>query len=76
VAVLREALGTHAVIVTPGIRAAGADTEDQARTADPATAMRLGSNYLVVGRPILRAPDPVKAAQDIVRQIGAAFHVA
>lgn len=73
VAALREALGPKALIVTPGIRSALDKADDQARTADPVTAMRNGANYLVVGRPVMQAEDPVKAAQDIVRQIGAAF---
>ncbi|HEY3997866.1 MAG TPA: orotidine-5'-phosphate decarboxylase [Candidatus Xenobia bacterium] len=70
---LREALGPRALIVTPGIRSATDERDDQSRTADAATAVRAGANYLVVGRPILKAPDPVQAAQGIVRQIQGAF---
>jgi orotidine-5'-phosphate decarboxylase len=54
------------VRVTPGIRPIGAETHDQRRTADPTEAIRRGADYLVIGRPILRAPDPVAAARAIL----------
>ena len=63
VADMRRALGPDAFLVTPGIRAADAPPDDQARTLDAAAAARFGSNLLVVGRPILRAADPVAAAR-------------
>lgn len=56
------------LIVTPGIRA-GRPTDDQARTAGAAEALRAGASYLVVGRPIIRAADPREAAEQIVREI-------
>lgn len=56
-------------IVTPGIRLAGASTEDQARVVTPLDAIKAGADYLVVGRPITRAPDPRMAAQAFVREI-------
>lgn len=51
--------------VTPGIRDSGSGTDDQRRTAGPREAIERGADYLVIGRPILRAPDPVEAARAI-----------
>jgi orotidine-5'-phosphate decarboxylase len=65
---LRLALGRRWVIVTPGIRPTERD-DDQARTATPGAAVRAGADYLVVGRPITAAPDPVAAAEAIVSEI-------
>jgi orotidine-5'-phosphate decarboxylase len=58
--------------VIPGIRPAGTALQDQSRTATPAEAIRSGASYLVVGRPILQAPDPAKAADAIVAEIDSA----
>jgi orotidine-5'-phosphate decarboxylase len=69
VALVREACGTDFLIVTPGIRAAGAARGDQARTATPAAAVAAGADYIVVGRPILEAHDPAAAADAIVREL-------
>ncbi len=69
VAGLRRLYGDRLMIVTPGIRAAGAEAQDQTRTAEPGQAILAGADYLVVGRPILRAPDPGAAADLIVGQI-------
>ena len=66
---LREACGPDFLIVTPGIRPASAATNDQARVATPASAIRAGADYLVVGRPITAAPDPVAAAHAIVAEM-------
>jgi orotidine-5'-phosphate decarboxylase len=55
--------------VTPGIRGAGAPLEDQVRVATPAEAIRSGADYLVIGRPITRAADPVAAARRIISSI-------
>ena len=60
------------VLVTPGIRPAGADTGDQKRVMTPAKAIAAGADYLVVGRPILAAGDPKAAAEAIVAEIAAA----
>jgi orotidine-5'-phosphate decarboxylase len=60
------------VLVTPGIRPAGADKGDQKRIMTPAAAIAAGADYLVVGRPILEAPDPKAAAQAIVAEIAGA----
>jgi len=59
-------------IVTPGIRPAGSEPQDQARYETPASAIESGADYLVVGRPIRDAADPVKAAAAIVAEIAAA----
>ena len=68
---LRNALGRAWVIITPGIRPAER-TDDQMRTATPAAAVAAGADYLVVGRPITAAPDPVAAARAIVAEIDGA----
>jgi orotidine-5'-phosphate decarboxylase len=60
------------VFVTPGVRPAGADVGDQKRVATPAEAVRDGATHLVVGRPILAAPDPVAAARAIAAEMAAA----
>jgi orotidine-5'-phosphate decarboxylase len=64
---LRSALGSAALIVTPGIRPAGSDPGDQARVADPETALRQGASHLVVGRPITAAAQPRAAAAGILK---------
>jgi orotidine-5'-phosphate decarboxylase len=70
-AAIREACGAGFAIVTPGIRgaSAGADKNDQSRTMGPAEAVRAGASYLVVGRPIISAPDPRAAAERIVEEL-------
>lgn len=70
-AMLREKLGYDFIIVTPGIRPTAADVGDQRRVATPSTAVKSGSNFLVVGRPIVKAADPLKAAREIVKEIDA-----
>jgi orotidine-5'-phosphate decarboxylase len=69
---VREAVGPGMILVTPGIRPAGAEVGDQKRVATPASAIRDGADYLVVGRPIVKAPDPREAARDIIEEIAAA----
>jgi orotidine-5'-phosphate decarboxylase len=66
---LRRELGEGFTIVTPGIRPAGSASGDQARVVTPADAIASGATYLVVGRPILDAPDPAKATKRIVEEI-------
>ena len=64
--------GQNFLIVTPGIRPASSAINDQARIATPASAMAAGADYLVVGRPVTGAPDPVAAADAIVAEMNAA----
>ena len=66
---VRSIVGPDRLIVTPGIRPAGADAGDQKRIATPAEGIRLGADHLVVGRPIVKAADPRAAAEAIVREI-------
>lgn len=56
-------------VVVPGVRPAGADRNDQSRVMTPADAISAGASYIVVGRPIIAAPDPSAAAQKIVEEI-------
>ena len=72
VTLIREACGAQFLIVTPGIRPLGASLGDQARAATPATAIAAGSDYIVVGRPILEASDPAAAADAITAEIAQA----
>src|SRR5436309_11548403 len=68
---VRNNLGAGWVIVTPGVRPAGSAADDQSRTATPQAIARAGAHYLVVGRPITAAADPVDAARAILAEIGA-----
>ncbi len=61
------------LIVTPGVRPAGADKGDQARVMTPSEAIQRGANYLVIGRPIVAAQDPVAAADRIAEEISQAL---
>ena len=71
---IRTIVGTKIALVTPGIRPAGSDAGDQKRIATPSSAIASGADYLVVGRPILAAPDPKAAALAIVAEIALAKH--
>ncbi|GIW42358.1 MAG: orotidine 5'-phosphate decarboxylase [Candidatus Binatia bacterium] len=67
---VRGRIGTPGfLVVTPGIRPKGAAAEDHARSATPAEALRAGADYLVVGRPITRAPDLRAAAREVIAEI-------
>lgn len=68
---IRQACGPGFAIVTPGIRgaSAGQDKNDQSRTMGPAEAVRAGATYIVVGRPIIDAPDPGAAARAIAGEL-------
>jgi orotidine-5'-phosphate decarboxylase len=70
---LREALGPEAILVTPGIRPAGAASGDQKRVGTPGSALKDGSSLLVVGRPIRDAADPAAAARSILKEMSEAF---
>jgi orotidine-5'-phosphate decarboxylase len=73
IASLRQALGAEALIVTPGVRPVGADKGDQVRVATPAEAIRDGASLLVIGRPIVAAPDPRIATEQILAEIAQAL---
>jgi orotidine-5'-phosphate decarboxylase len=68
-ATVRTIAGAGMTLVTPGIRPAGAQAGDQKRTATPAEAIAAGADYLVVGRPIVAAPDPRAVAEAIIAEI-------
>ncbi|MES1982529.1 MAG: orotidine-5'-phosphate decarboxylase [Pseudomonadota bacterium] len=67
---LRQRLGQEFCLVTPGIRPVDAAADDQSRIMTPRAALDSGASYLVIGRPITRADNPLQALQNIVEQIG------
>ncbi len=69
VALLRASQGDAFILVTPGIRPAGSASDDQRRVMTPAQAMEAGSNYLVIGRPVTAADDPIAALDAINRDM-------
>ena len=69
VGLLSQALPGGTLFITPGVRPAGADVGDQKRVATPADAVRDGATHLVIGRPILCAPNPAEAARAILGSI-------
>lgn len=69
-AMLRAKLGNDFCLVTPGIRPATAASDDQSRVMTPRAAIQAGSSYLVIGRPITQAADPLVALQNINKEIG------
>ncbi|HWB98008.1 MAG TPA: orotidine-5'-phosphate decarboxylase [Bryobacteraceae bacterium] len=71
-AAIRRLAGPQAVLVTPGVRSAGAAKGDQKRVATPAEAIRDGANYLVIGRQITRAADPAAEAGRVLKEIAVA----
>ncbi len=72
---IREACGPDFLIVTPGVRPAGADVNDQKRVKTPGEAIILGADHLVIGRPIIKADDPAAAARAITAEIEEALCV-
>ncbi|MBA5778866.1 orotidine-5'-phosphate decarboxylase [Stappia sp. F7233] len=70
---LRPLLGGEMALVTPGVRPAGEAAGDQKRVMTPAEAIRAGADYIVVARPVVKAPDPRAAAERIVAEIASAL---
>jgi len=66
---VRAACGTGFMLVTPGIRPAGTSVHDQARVMTPQAAMQAGADYLVIGRAITGATDPLAALREINRSL-------
>lgn len=69
---IKAACGPDFVVVTPGIRPAALPEDDQRRTATPTEAIRMGADYLVIGRPLTQAPDPFEAAEVLLAGIAEA----
>lgn len=66
---IKERVGNDCVVVTPGIRLPDAGADDQTRVVTPERAITDGADYIVVGRPIIAAPDPAAAAAEIVQRV-------
>ncbi len=73
VATIRALVGPDMLLVTPGVRPAGAEAGDQKRVMTPGQAIAAGADHLVVGRPITRAADPRAAAEGVVAEIARAL---
>ncbi len=69
---IREVCGREFLVVTPGIRPVGSEPDDQSRTLSPKVALEAGADFLVVGRPIVKADDPLEAAENILLQMDGA----
>lgn len=74
-AAIKKACGEEFIVLTPGIRPPGWLGDDQRRTTTPAVAIREGSDYLVVGRPITAATDPRFAAETVLAELESAPHL-
>ncbi|MFZ2540810.1 MAG: orotidine-5'-phosphate decarboxylase, partial [Gallionella sp.] len=72
-ALLRKNCGSEFCLVTPGIRSTLTGNDDQSRVMTPLAALHAGSSYLVIGRPITQAADPLQALRDINQEIGASI---
>ena len=72
VPILRQKLSREFILVTPGIRPAGTDKNDQQRIMTPAQAIDAGSDYLVIGRPVTQAPEPLQVLQYVEAEINRA----
>ncbi len=70
VRLLRGEFGQDFVVVTPGIRPAQGNTQDQKRVMTPAQAIQEGSNFLVMGRSLLEASDPLRVLQEVLAEVG------
>lgn len=73
VGLIRQACGSDFVIVTPGVRPAEASLDDQKRVMTPGEALSAGADFLVIGRPISAAADPVEAAERILAEMESAL---
>lgn len=69
IALVRKKMGKDFIIVTPGIRPKGDKTSDQKRILTPKEAIKLGADYIVIGRPIIEDSSPIKAAKEILKEI-------
>jgi orotidine-5'-phosphate decarboxylase len=69
IGIIRQKCGENFLIVTPGIRLPSEKKDDQKRTLSPKEAIKAGANYLVIGRPIKEAKDPLEAVQKIIEDI-------
>lgn len=69
VGAIRACAGSDFLIVAPGIRPKGSEADDQRRISTPSGALRSGADYLVIGRPILKAPDPRQAVVALIREM-------
>jgi len=69
IGLIRQACGNDFLVVTPGVRPSFASVDDQKRIMTPAEAVAAGSDYLVIGRPIAKADEPVVAAEKIIEEI-------
>jgi orotidine-5'-phosphate decarboxylase len=69
VSIVRSAVRKNFIVITPGIRPKGADLGDQKRVTTPGEAILAGADYIVVGRPIIEAPDPAHAARQVLDEM-------
>jgi orotidine-5'-phosphate decarboxylase len=69
---IKASLGAGFLAVTPGVRPRQSASDDQRRIATPSAAIRMGADYLVIGRPITQAPDPVAAVNAIITELSSA----
>jgi orotidine-5'-phosphate decarboxylase len=69
---VKEVCGGRFITVTPGIRRTALPSDDQRRTASPAAAIRSGSDFIVVGRPVLAADDPLREVESIISEVASA----
>jgi orotidine-5'-phosphate decarboxylase len=67
--IVKNHCGPDFLVVTPGVRPGTEGADDQKRTLTPAEAMRKGADYIVIGRPVTQAPDPLSAMQKIIAEI-------
>src|SRR5260370_6989991 len=70
---IRKQTNNKLMIVTPGIRPQDSAADDQKRVATPGGAIRVGADYLVIGRPITRPPDPNQAPREIIPEMSVAL---